>query len=103
MASSAAPPFLTIIRNETTVLAQCRANGDTALLSLSQQAGISRGRGLSCLPGLINNEEDGSTLETSQDSVLSVSVLSTHSNLPGTPPSKRTHGLMLLRSPGPED
>ncbi|KAL3051495.1 hypothetical protein OYC64_001693 [Pagothenia borchgrevinki] len=86
-----------------TVLAQCRANGDTALLSLSQQAGTSRGTGLSCLPGLLNNEEDGSTLETSQDSVLSVSVLSTHRNLTGTPPSKRTNGLMLLRSPGPED
>ncbi|KAK5850888.1 hypothetical protein PBY51_001725 [Eleginops maclovinus] len=91
-----------------TILAQCRANGDTALLSLPQQAGTSSGTSLSCLPGLKNNEDDFSNLESSQDSVLSLSVLSnpsvsTHSNLPGTPPSKCTNGLLLLRSPGPED
>ncbi|KAM6963537.1 DNA cross-link repair 1A protein [Tautogolabrus adspersus] len=87
-----------------TLLAHSRANSDTALLSLSQQAETS----LSFLPGLIKKNEDGCILESSQDSVLSLSALSNRSispinNHPGTPPSKRPNGLLLLRSPGPED
>lgn len=51
---------------------------------------------------------DGCILESSQDSALSLSVLSNrsvspHSTHTGTPPSKPTNGLLLLRSPGPED
>uniref|UniRef100_A0A8C3APC1 DNA cross-link repair 1A protein n=1 Tax=Cyclopterus lumpus TaxID=8103 RepID=A0A8C3APC1_CYCLU len=91
-----------------TLLAHSRANSDTALLSLSQQAETSGKTVFSCLPGMINNESDGSILEDSQDSVLSLSALSNrsvspHRNHIGTPPSKLTNGLMLLRSPGPED
>lgn len=90
------------------LLAHSRANIDTVLLSLSNQAETSRETSLSCLPGVINNELDGSILETSQDSVLSLSALSNrsvspHSNHTGTPPSKLRNGLLLLRSPGPED
>ncbi|XP_070783676.1 DNA cross-link repair 1A protein [Enoplosus armatus] len=91
-----------------TLLAHSRANGDTALLSLSQQAGTSRKTSFSCLAGPINNEADGSVLETSQDSAHSLSALSNcsvspHSNHTGPPMSKLTNGLLLLRSPGPED
>lgn len=51
---------------------------------------------------------DDSTLETSQSSVLSISILSNPcaspiNNQTGTPRSKLTNGLLLLRSPGPED
>ncbi|XP_037610892.1 DNA cross-link repair 1A protein isoform X2 [Sebastes umbrosus] len=81
-----------------TLMAHSRANSDTALLRLSQQAGTSGKTDLSHLP-----EVDDSTLESSQDSALSLSALSNHSNLTGTPPSKLTNGLLLLRSPGPED
>ncbi|XP_030610962.1 DNA cross-link repair 1A protein [Archocentrus centrarchus] len=82
-----------------TLLAHSRANSDTALLSLSQQAEAS----CSSFPGLIKNE--GSILETSQESALTPSALSAspHQHHNGTPQSKRTNGLLLLRSPGPED
>ncbi|XP_078135064.1 DNA cross-link repair 1A protein isoform X2 [Sander vitreus] len=91
-----------------TLLAHSRANSDRALLSLSQQAGTSGKTDLSCLPGLINNDVDGSILEISQDNAFSLSPISNHSvsphsNLTGTHPSKLTNGLLLLRSPGPED
>ncbi|KAM8729745.1 DNA cross-link repair 1A protein [Acanthopagrus schlegelii] len=88
-----------------TLLAHSRANGDAALLSLSQQAGTSSETSLSGLPGLINNEVDGSVLESSQDSLSALSnpSASPHNNQTGTPPSKRTNGLLFLRSPGPED
>ncbi|XP_039990254.1 DNA cross-link repair 1A protein [Xiphias gladius] len=86
-----------------TLLAHSRANSDTALLSLSKQTEISGETSLSCLPGLINNEVDGFALETSQDSAVSLSVLSPCNNNTGTPPSKLTNGLLCLRSPGPED
>lgn len=51
---------------------------------------------------------EGFILQSSQDSALSLSALSSrsvspHSNHTGTPPSKPTNGLLLLRSPGPED
>ncbi|XP_059181168.1 DNA cross-link repair 1A protein [Centropristis striata] len=87
-------------------LAHSRANGDTVLLSLSQQAETSGNT--SCPPGLINNEVDDPFLESSQDSAVSLSAVSNHSvspqsSLTGTPPSKLTNGLLLLRSPGPED
>uniref|UniRef100_A0A4W6C529 DNA cross-link repair 1A protein n=1 Tax=Lates calcarifer TaxID=8187 RepID=A0A4W6C529_LATCA len=60
-----------------TLLAHSRANSDTALLSLSEQAETSgESSNLSCLPGLINNEVDDSSLETSQDSAVSLSVSS---------------------------
>ncbi|GAA6214280.1 DNA cross-link repair 1A protein [Lates japonicus] len=86
-----------------TLLAHSRANSDTALLSLSEQAETSGESGLSCLPGLMNNEVDDSSLETSQDSAVSLSVSSPLSKNTGTPPSKLTNGLLFLRSPGPED
>ncbi|TNN67699.1 DNA cross-link repair 1A protein [Liparis tanakae] len=89
-----------------TLLAHSRANSDTALLSLSQQAATSGKTVFSRLPGIINNELDGSRLENSQDSVLSLFALSNRNVTPdhiGTPPSKLTNGLLLLRSPGPED
>uniref|UniRef100_A0A3Q1KBH8 DNA cross-link repair 1A protein n=1 Tax=Anabas testudineus TaxID=64144 RepID=A0A3Q1KBH8_ANATE len=89
-----------------TLLAHSRANSDTAFLRLSDQAEISPST--SGLTGLINNEVEGSVLETSQDSALSFSILSEQSASPqnshtGTPPSKFTSGLLFLRSPGPED
>ncbi|XP_022051734.2 DNA cross-link repair 1A protein [Acanthochromis polyacanthus] len=91
-----------------TLLARSRANSDTAILSLSQQAESSGDSSLSCVPALLNNEGDGCMLETSQDSALSVSASSSHSvssqnNHTGTPQSKFANGLLLLRSPGPED
>ncbi|XP_032357246.1 DNA cross-link repair 1A protein [Etheostoma spectabile] len=91
-----------------TLLANSRANSDTALHSLSQQAGTSGKTDLCCLPGLMNNDVDGSILEISQDNAFSLSAISNHnvsphSNLTGTPPSKLKNGLLLLRSPGPED
>ncbi|KAM6898455.1 DNA cross-link repair 1A protein [Lycodopsis pacificus] len=78
-----------------TLLAHSRANSDTALRGQAET--------LSCPPGLINSEVDGS-----QGSALSLSALSNRSVSPprnhiGTPPSKLTNGLLLLRSPGPED
>ncbi|XP_034563211.1 DNA cross-link repair 1A protein [Notolabrus celidotus] len=84
-----------------TILAHGRANNDTALLSLSQQAESN----LSHSQGLIQNNEEGSVLESSQDSSHSLPALfncntSTHNN---HTPSKRKNGLLLLRSPGPED
>lgn len=88
-----------------TLLAHSRANSDTALLSLSQQAGTSGKTSLSCLPELINSEVEGFILETSQDSLSALSNCSAspHNSQTGTPLSKLTNGLQLLRSPGPED
>ncbi|XP_056222451.1 DNA cross-link repair 1A protein [Seriola aureovittata] len=86
-----------------TLLAHSRANSDMALLSLSQQAKTTGETSLSCLQGLTNNDVDESSLETSQDSVVSFSILSPQNNITGTPPSKLTNGLLFLRSPGPED
>ncbi|KAG7507440.1 DNA cross-link repair 1A [Solea senegalensis] len=87
-----------------TLLAHSRANGDAALLSLSQQAENNGESSFSHLPGLIKNEVDDLVLDNSQDRAVSPSVLSPHnSNNTRTPPSKLTNGLLLLRSPGPED
>ncbi|XP_070847019.1 DNA cross-link repair 1A protein [Chaetodon trifascialis] len=88
-----------------TLLAHSRANSDTALLSLSQQAGTSGETRLSCLPGLITSEVDGSSLETSQASLSALSncAPSPHSNDTVTSSPKLTNGLLFLRSPGPED
>ncbi|XP_044033619.1 DNA cross-link repair 1A protein [Siniperca chuatsi] len=91
-----------------TLLAHSRANSDTALLSLSQRVETSGKISFSCLPGPINNELDGSILETAQSSAVSLSALSNcsvspHNNHTGTLPSKSTNGLLLLRSPGPDD
>uniref|UniRef100_A0A3Q4MZI5 DNA cross-link repair 1A (PSO2 homolog, S. cerevisiae) n=1 Tax=Neolamprologus brichardi TaxID=32507 RepID=A0A3Q4MZI5_NEOBR len=85
-----------------TLLAHSRASSGTALLSLSQQADTS----LDFFPGLIKNQ--GSILETSQQGALTPLALSSPSSSPhqrhtGTPQSKLTNGLLLLRSPGPED
>nr|CBN81447.1 DNA cross-link repair 1A protein [Dicentrarchus labrax] len=89
-----------------TLLAHSRANSDTALLSLSQQAEAetSRESSLSSLPGLLN-EVDSSVLETSQDSLSALSNrnASPHNSQTGTPPLKLTNGLRFLRSPAPED
>ncbi|XP_019938690.2 DNA cross-link repair 1A protein [Paralichthys olivaceus] len=86
-----------------TLLAHSRANSDSSLLSLSQQAETRGETGLSHLPGLMNNDVDGSEFETSQDSAVSVSASSPHNSITGTPLSKRTNGLLCLRSPGPDD
>ncbi|XP_040922415.1 DNA cross-link repair 1A protein [Toxotes jaculatrix] len=86
-----------------TLLAHNRANSDAALLSLSQHFETSMETSLSCLPGLKNNEVEGSALDSSQDSAVSLSALSPCNDITGTPPSKLTNGLMFLRSPGPED
>uniref|UniRef100_A0A3Q3MQE8 DNA cross-link repair 1A (PSO2 homolog, S. cerevisiae) n=1 Tax=Mastacembelus armatus TaxID=205130 RepID=A0A3Q3MQE8_9TELE len=85
-------------------LAHSRANSDSDFLGLSQQAETS----LSPFPGEVNNEANGSISETSQDGALSFSAPSDHSSSPhnnhlGTPQSKCKNGLLLLRSPGPED
>lgn len=87
-----------------TLLAHSRANCDPVLHSLSQQATSGR-TSLICASELINNEEGGFILESSQDSLSAISncSASTHNNPTGTPPSKLTNGLMFLRSPGPED
>ncbi|KAE8284048.1 DNA cross-link repair 1A protein SNM1-like protein A [Larimichthys crocea] len=88
-----------------TLLAHSRANGDSVLLSQSQRAETSGETGISYLPGQINNEADGSILESSQDSVLSLSAVSIRSASPHSDhtPTKPTNGLLFLRSPGPED
>ncbi|XP_072229600.1 DNA cross-link repair 1A protein [Leuresthes tenuis] len=91
-----------------TLFAQNRANSNTANFNLSQHAETSRDPSLGRLPGLIKNEVDSCVLESSQDSSHSLSALSTpslspHNNQPGTPRSKPVNGLLLLRSPGPED
>lgn len=84
-----------------TLLAHSRANSDTTLLSQPQQTETS-------FPELIKNDQNSSIFESSQDSALSLSALSNHSASPHnnhseTPPSKPANGLMLLRSPCPED
>ncbi|KAF7666532.1 hypothetical protein LDENG_00102930 [Lucifuga dentata] len=88
------------------LLAHSRANSDTALLSLSQQAETSGETSLSYLPRQ-SSEVDNSILESSPDSSVSLSALSSWSASPvsndtGTP-TKLKDGLLLLRSPGPED
>ena len=70
-----------------TLLAVSRAESDSTFLSESQQTGVRRD---TCLR---------SVSETSQDSFTT----SPHSSQSGTPRSKLTNGLQLLRSPGPED
>uniref|UniRef100_A0A8C5HK59 DNA cross-link repair 1A protein n=1 Tax=Gouania willdenowi TaxID=441366 RepID=A0A8C5HK59_GOUWI len=87
------------------LLAQSRANSDVALLSLSQQAETSW-KSLHSLPYQIN--EDVCLPLSSQDSAVSLSASSMYSMSPensqtNTPPSKRPNGLLLLRSPGPDD
>nr|XP_015818611.2 DNA cross-link repair 1A protein [Nothobranchius furzeri] len=84
-----------------TLLAHTRANSNTDVLSLSQQAETSWDR-------LMDNNVDSCNVEATQGSSQSLLLLSTHSvSHPNTdaktPPSKRTNGLMLLRSPAPED
>ena len=86
-----------------TLLAHSRASSDSSLLSLSQQVETSGETSLSHLPGLMNNDVDSSDFETSQDSAVCVSASSPHNSITGTPLSKRTNGLLFLRSPGPED
>ncbi|KAM9424745.1 DNA cross-link repair 1A protein [Pholidichthys leucotaenia] len=81
-----------------TLLARSRANIDTAIVSLTQQAGTSGESSSSCGIGLLDNQRN--ILETSQNSTLSSSASSSHT---GTPQSKCSNGLLLLRSPGPED
>ncbi|XP_068161812.1 DNA cross-link repair 1A protein [Antennarius striatus] len=82
-----------------THLAEARANSHTAPFSLSQQAGPSGTTDPSCFQGLNNN------LDTSQDNppALSSYSASPHDDQNGTSLSKCTNGLLLLRSPGPED
>ncbi|KAM6896988.1 DNA cross-link repair 1A protein [Xenentodon cancila] len=91
-----------------TLLAHSRAKNNTAIPSLSQRTETRLKTSLSCLPGLINDEEENSSFSASQDSAPSLSALSSYSGSPHnnptrTPPSKRTNGLLLLRSPKPDD
>ncbi|XP_037546976.1 DNA cross-link repair 1A protein [Nematolebias whitei] len=91
-----------------TLLAHSRANSSTAVLSLTQQAGTSREERFSFLPGLIDAGEDSCVLEASQGGALSLSSLSSQSVSPevngtGISSLKHTNGLLLLRSPGPDD
>ncbi|KAM3859958.1 DNA cross-link repair 1A protein [Diretmus argenteus] len=90
------------------LLAHSRATNDPVLLCLSQEGGTS----LSGLPRPTSSEVGSSILDSSQDSTVNLSALSSHSttaadspvsNHSGTPPTKLTNGLLLLRSPGPED
>ncbi|RVE59484.1 hypothetical protein OJAV_G00188920 [Oryzias javanicus] len=66
-----------------TLLAHSRANSDSAILTQSQEAAAG----------------DVCTFGESQAS----SPPSSSHSISGTPPSKPTNGLLLLRSPGPED
>nr|XP_040032477.1 DNA cross-link repair 1A protein isoform X1 [Gasterosteus aculeatus aculeatus] len=91
-----------------TLLAHSRANGDTSPLGLSLQAETSGPTRLSCHRGTLSSDADGSVSESSSGSTLSLSASlnrsdSPRSELVGTPASKLTNGLLLLRSPGPED
>lgn len=90
-----------------TLLAHSRANSDTALVSVCDQSATSRETSLSRLSRLMDSQVEGSVLENSQGSALSVSVLSDCSASPqnnhAQTPSKLTNGLLFLRSPGPED
>ncbi|XP_029954319.1 DNA cross-link repair 1A protein isoform X1 [Salarias fasciatus] len=92
-----------------TLLAQSRANGDTPTVSLTQRAeDSSRGNRPCCLPGHSDNDSDGCVAETFQDDALNLPASSSQSISPdhchsGTPPAKVPNGLLLLRSPGPED
>ncbi|KAF6724974.1 DNA cross-link repair 1A protein [Oryzias melastigma] len=70
-----------------TLLAHSRANSDTAILTRSRDAAVSPSQVTVCTFG---------------ESQASSPPSSSHS-LTGTPPSKPTNGLLLLRSPGPED
>ncbi|XP_061563827.1 DNA cross-link repair 1A protein [Cololabis saira] len=90
------------------LLAHSRANSNTATASPSQQTETSLKTSLSRLPGPINDGEENSIFSASQGSAPSLSALSSHSgsprsNLTRTPPSKLTNGLLLLRSPKPDD
>ncbi|XP_003961638.2 DNA cross-link repair 1A protein isoform X1 [Takifugu rubripes] len=83
-----------------TLLAHSRANSSLSLPSQSEEGTGEKSAG----PGLSISELKGFTLETSQES------LSTLSNCSDSPQSsqtktssKITNGLQLLRSPGPED
>ncbi|XP_035469335.2 DNA cross-link repair 1A protein [Scophthalmus maximus] len=86
-----------------TLLAHSRASGDPAFPGLSPQASTSGETSISRLPGLTNSEVEDPALETSRDSAVSLSALSPRNQNTGTPPSQRSNGLLLLRSPGPED
>lgn len=87
------------------LLAHSRAISDAAVLSAPRQAET----GLRRPPGSLNlTEADGCVLESSQDSAVSLSDISTHSVSPPddhnlTPKSKVTNRLLKLRSPAPED
>ncbi|XP_067344910.1 DNA cross-link repair 1A protein isoform X2 [Channa argus] len=88
-----------------TLLAHSRANSDTAFLTLSNKRGDTGETSLSCLPEMKKNEVDSNS---SHNSGVSFSALpdynaSPHNNHTGTPLSKFPNGLLLLRSPGPED
>ncbi|XP_076008034.1 DNA cross-link repair 1A protein isoform X2 [Genypterus blacodes] len=87
-----------------TLLAHSRANDITAVLSMSQQEGTSEETSHSRLPGLSGHVGD-SVLESSQESSVSLSSCSASKcfNDSGTPPGQVKNGLLLLRSPGPED
>ncbi|KAK2820420.1 hypothetical protein Q5P01_023379 [Channa striata] len=86
-----------------TLLAHSRANSDTACLNLSNKRENTGETSISPLPLFTKNEVD-----TSQDGALSFSACAIHNASPcnnhnGTPPSKCPNGLLLLRSPAPED
>ncbi|XP_032429444.1 DNA cross-link repair 1A protein [Xiphophorus hellerii] len=82
-----------------TLLAETRANGHAAAPSLSWQTETS---GEANLQEIQNNEALGFPLDRSQGTTSFPSSFSSLNHTP-TPPTKPRNGLLLLRSPGPDD
>ncbi|MEQ2236432.1 hypothetical protein ILYODFUR_012750 [Ilyodon furcidens] len=91
-----------------TLLAESRANSNTAATSLSWQTGTFGEASIGWLQENKNNEMLTFPLDSSQGSDPISSSISSQGASPrqdhtATPLSKPTNGLLLLRSPGPED
>ncbi|MED6258046.1 hypothetical protein ATANTOWER_002243 [Ataeniobius toweri] len=91
-----------------TLLAESRANSNTATTSLSWQTGTFGEPSIGWLQENKNNEMLTFPLDSSQGSDPISSSISSQGASPqqdhtATPLSKPTNGLLLLRSPGPED
>ncbi|XP_007574347.1 DNA cross-link repair 1A protein [Poecilia formosa] len=82
-----------------TLLAETRANGNAAAPSLSLQTETS---GEANLQNIQNNEALSFPLARSQGTTSFPSSFSSLNHTP-TPPTKPRNGLLLLRSPGPDD
>uniref|UniRef100_A0A8C8DHH6 DNA cross-link repair 1A protein n=1 Tax=Oryzias sinensis TaxID=183150 RepID=A0A8C8DHH6_9TELE len=81
-----------------TLLAHSRANSNTAIVAQSQEAAVPPSP---CQVNICTLEELQSCSPCSPASFSP--SFSPQASLTGTPPSKATNGLLLLRSPGPED